>query len=93
MSDITTYLQSLTPTQRQEYTRIKKIVKKLVPQAEEKMSYGILSLTLDGKFLIYYGGFKDHMSIFPPTYRYTEKEPVTETEIIRRVTKRLKELE
>lgn len=91
-TDVTTYLKTLSPAQRNEYARIKRIVKKLVPGVQEKRSYGILALTLSGKFLIYFGGFKSHMSVYPPTHKYTEDDLISEAEIIRRVKKRLKEL-
>ncbi len=36
-----------------------------VPKAEEKISYGIPTFTLNGKYLIYFAGWKHHISIYP----------------------------
>jgi uncharacterized protein YdhG (YjbR/CyaY superfamily) len=35
------------------------------PEAEEKISYGIPTFTLNGKYLIYFAGWKNHISIYP----------------------------
>jgi uncharacterized protein YdhG (YjbR/CyaY superfamily) len=43
---------------------IRKIIKSEVPEAEEKISYGIPTFTLHGN-LVHFGGFKDHVSFFP----------------------------
>lgn len=65
MSDIDEYLKNVTPTQRAELERIRKIVKKLVPETEEVISYGIPTFKHKGTYLLYFGAFKNHMSIFP----------------------------
>jgi uncharacterized protein YdhG (YjbR/CyaY superfamily) len=44
---------------------IRKMVKKLVPQAEEKISYQIPSFKLNGAYLIYFAGWKEHISLYP----------------------------
>jgi len=35
------------------------------PEAEEKISYNIPTFTLNGKYLIYFAGWKNHISIYP----------------------------
>jgi len=35
------------------------------PGAEEKISYGIPTFVVDGKYLIYFAGWKKHISIYP----------------------------
>lgn len=56
---------NVTPEQRTSYERIRKIVYKIIPDAEEKISYGIPTFTYKGKYLLYFGAFKNHMSLFP----------------------------
>ena len=45
--------------------RVRRIIKAAAPEAGEKISYGIPTLTLNGKYLIYFAGWKHHISIYP----------------------------
>ncbi|HET9411416.1 MAG TPA: DUF1801 domain-containing protein [Candidatus Saccharimonadales bacterium] len=65
MTTIQEYLDACTPAQKAEYGRIKTIVKVHAPNVEEVISYGIPTFKVDGKPLLYFGAFKDHMSVFP----------------------------
>jgi uncharacterized protein YdhG (YjbR/CyaY superfamily) len=40
-------------------------VKKLAPTAEEEISYGIPCFKLNGTFLVYFAGYKKHVSLYP----------------------------
>jgi uncharacterized protein YdhG (YjbR/CyaY superfamily) len=40
-------------------------IKSTAPEAGEKISYGIPAFTLNGKNLIYFAGWKNHISIYP----------------------------
>jgi uncharacterized protein YdhG (YjbR/CyaY superfamily) len=40
-------------------------IKKAAPKAGEKISYGIPSFTLNGTYLVYFAGFKNHVSVYP----------------------------
>jgi len=35
------------------------------PETEEAVSYGIPTFTLDGRYLIYFAGWKRHISVYP----------------------------
>jgi uncharacterized protein YdhG (YjbR/CyaY superfamily) len=59
------YLKNVTPDQVAEYKRIGKIVKGLVPNAEESISYGIITWKYKDKFLLYFAAYKTHMAIYP----------------------------
>jgi len=36
-----------------------------VPGAGEKISYGIPTVTVDGKYVVYFSGWKRHISVYP----------------------------
>ena len=59
------YLAALTPAQRAQFERIRRIVRSIVPDAEETISYRIPTFKHRGKYLIYFAAFKDHMSVYP----------------------------
>jgi uncharacterized protein YdhG (YjbR/CyaY superfamily) len=76
MSVIDDYLMGVTPVQKKELERVRKIVKTMVPDTEEVISYGLPTLKYKGKNLIHFAAFKDHMSVFPgggPTELLKEK--------------------
>ncbi len=54
------------PKKTQEYlTKIRLTIKRLVPEAEERISYQIPAFNLNGKYLIYFAGFHKHVSMYP----------------------------
>lgn len=65
MATIEAYLEGVSPMQRHEYEKIRTLIGKLVPDVEETLSYGMPAFKYGGKPLIYFGAFKDHMSLFP----------------------------
>lgn len=65
MSEVDEYLKKVDPAQRKELERIRKIVKKIAPDAEEVISYRVPTFKYNKKPLLYYAAFKNHMSLFP----------------------------
>ncbi len=51
--------------QRSELGRIRRIVRDVVPEAEEVMSYGMPGFKYRNKYLVGFAAFKDHLSLFP----------------------------
>ena len=45
--------------------KVRRTIKAAAPEAGEKISYGIPTFTLNGKYLIYFAGWKHHISIYP----------------------------
>lgn len=68
MSVVDTYLKKVNPPERGELERIRGIVKALVPKATEGISYGMPGFKFNGKYLIGYAAFKDHLSVFPAAH-------------------------
>jgi uncharacterized protein YdhG (YjbR/CyaY superfamily) len=65
MQTVENYLENMTPPQKAEFERVRSIVKQLVPDAELVISYGMPTFKYQGRPLLHFGVFKDHMSIFP----------------------------
>ena len=62
---IQSYISRLPIEQQIELNRLCDITRNLVPEAEETISYGMPAFKYKNKPLIYFGGFKDHISVFP----------------------------
>lgn len=65
--EIAAYLATLPPKVRAEVRRIRAAARAAAPEAVEHFSYRIPGLRLDGKPLLYYAGWKEHVSIYPIT--------------------------
>lgn len=59
------YIESFPEEIRGVLTKIRKIIHKVAPQAEDAISYGIPVVKLNGKYLIYFSGWKKHISLYP----------------------------
>jgi len=62
---VDSYIDSQPEKQGEILQKIRALVKKEVPEAEEAMGYGVASFKLNGKPLIYYASFKNHIGIYP----------------------------
>ena len=45
--------------------QIRTVIKNVVPDAEETISYAIPTFRLNGKYLVYFAGFKKHIGFYP----------------------------
>ena len=45
--------------------KVRSTIKAAAPKAEEAISYGIPTFKMHGKYLIYFAGWKNHISIYP----------------------------
>lgn len=66
------YLSKVEPKRRAELERIRALVKQLVPEAEETMSYGMPTLTYQKRPLVFFTAAKHHMSFFPSPWAIEE---------------------
>lgn len=63
--DITEYIQN-APKQAQAHLRLlRKKIKEILPDAEEKMSYGIPTFDLHNKHVVHLGGYAKHIGFYP----------------------------
>lgn len=60
------YIASFPPEVQSILENIRLTLKEEAPEAKEKISYQIPTLTLDGRNLIYFAAFKKHIGIYPP---------------------------
>lgn len=59
------YIDSFPPDVQQVLQQVRRTIHNVVPDAGEKISYQIPTITLDGKALMYFSGWKEHISVYP----------------------------
>ena len=72
---VSEYIDKQPSPQKEILIKVRELIKKLLPDAEEKMSYGAPAFRLDGKQILY-AAFKNHVGIYPEpeTIEYFKKD-------------------
>jgi uncharacterized protein YdhG (YjbR/CyaY superfamily) len=65
MLTIDEYLSKVEIAQKIELEKVRKVVKKIILEAQEVITYGMPGFKYKGKYLLAFAPFKDHLSIFP----------------------------
>lgn len=64
-NNIDEYITGFPKTTQKILKQVRATIKKAAPAAQEKISYGIPTFTLNDRYLIYFAGFKNHISLYP----------------------------
>ena len=62
---IDSYIEQSPDPAKEKLKELRRIIAKQVPEAKEVISYGIPSFDLNGKYLIYFAGYKKHLGMYP----------------------------
>lgn len=62
---IAAYFASLTPETREILTDVQSAIHQVIPDGEDVISYDIPTIKVDGKPVIYYSAWSDHIAIYP----------------------------
>jgi uncharacterized protein YdhG (YjbR/CyaY superfamily) len=89
MATVEEYLANVGTAQRAEYERIRGIVRATVPDVEEGISYHMPVFKYRDKAVLWVGVFKNHMSLFPGTIKFTPDKPLPEETIVELVLKQV----
>ena len=63
------YIASKPPELQRVLERVRAIVRRALPGVEEGISYQIPAYTLHGRRVLYFAGWKEHVSLYPATER------------------------
>lgn len=59
------YIANFPDEIQSRLSEIRSIIREMAPDAEEAISYQIPAYRLDGKILMYFAGWRDHVSVYP----------------------------
>ena len=59
------YIASFTPEVQRTLEGVRAAIRSAVPGTEEAISYGIPTFTLNGRYVVYFSGWKKHVSVYP----------------------------
>lgn len=66
------YVKEYPPEIQERLEEIREAIKSVVPEAEERISYNMLSFRFHGN-LVYYGAFKNHIGFYPASMTVFDK--------------------
>ena len=61
------YIASQPEAAQKALKRVRSVIRKAVPAAEEMISYKIAAYKLHGRVMLYFAGWKQHYSLYPAT--------------------------
>lgn len=64
-TSIDEYIQTFPQETQQLLNTIRKIIHTAVPDAQEKISYNIPAFNFNNRYLVYFAGYKNHVSVYP----------------------------
>ena len=59
------YIESFPAEVRSILEQVRQAIRQTAPAAEEAISYQIPTFKLDGRYLVYFSGWKNHISLYP----------------------------
>jgi uncharacterized protein YdhG (YjbR/CyaY superfamily) len=75
-ANVDEYIREFEGEAKERLTATRKLILETAPQAEESISYGMPAYKVNGKPLVYFGGFKSHIGFYatPTGHKAFEKE-------------------
>ena len=64
-NDIDKYIDKFPKSTQDKLMQVREIIKSTITEAEETISYGMPTFKLNGTYLIYFAGYKNHIGIYP----------------------------
>ena len=71
--EVDEYLAAVPQPSRGALEELRRTIREVVPDATEKIGYGMPGFYVDGRPLVYYSAFKEHCSLFPASGAVIER--------------------
>jgi len=59
------YIAGFPEATQKLLNKVRATMRKAIPKAEETISYGMPAFMLNGKYVIFFAGYKNHISVYP----------------------------
>lgn len=59
------YIASFPPEVQDKLRAVRATIRDAAPGTDETISYGIPTVTIDGRYVVYFAGWKRHISVYP----------------------------
>ena len=66
-SSIDEYIAEFPPETRKVLEELRTLIRETAPGVTEKISYGMPTFDLNGRYLVYFAGWKQHIGLYPVT--------------------------
>lgn len=76
MNEVDRYISRFPEEVQQQLQKVRTIIKKMAPKATEQMAYGMPGYKTNGKPLVYFAGYKNHIGFYatPSGHEAFQKE-------------------
>ena len=76
MNEVDQYISRFPEEVQQQLQKVRTIIKKMAPKATEQMVYGMPGYKTNGKPLVYFAGYKNHIGFYatPSGHQAFQKE-------------------
>jgi uncharacterized protein YdhG (YjbR/CyaY superfamily) len=64
MSSVDEYIQAFPEDVQKLLKQVRRVIKETAPEAEESISYGMPAFKTQGKPLVYFAGYKNHIGFY-----------------------------
>ena len=65
VENIDDYISDFSGETQKYLNEMRELIRKLAPDSVESISYAIPTFSLNGKYLVYFAGFKNHIGLYP----------------------------
>lgn len=59
------YILSAPKDAQEKLRELRQVIKEIIPTGEETISYGIPTVKRNGRYVVYFAGYKNHVSLYP----------------------------
>jgi uncharacterized protein YdhG (YjbR/CyaY superfamily) len=71
-AEVDKYINSFPEETQTILKKIRKMIADIIPQADQVISYGVPTFKINGKYVIYFAGYKNHISLYPASDELVE---------------------
>ena len=65
VENIDDYISDFSVETQKYLNEMRELIRKLAPDSVESISYAIPTFSVNGKYLVYFAGFKNHIGLYP----------------------------